>query len=817
MSVSNPNSAFSYSFGTTTVGGQSYVDLSITQLAVAGVWATNGPGNWSNSANWSGGVPQNAGDTATFASTITSSATVTLDQAETVASLTFTNTASYTISGTNALTLSSTAGATINNTLGSHYIAAPLNLATNTGALISNGATLTLSGAVSGTGSLTKNGNGTLVLSASNGYGPAAGAVGTTINAGTVQLGNNSALSTGDVSFAGTGTIQAGANGLVLANNLIIAGSATATLDTQGNALTVAGVISESAASGSLTKNGSGTLILTASNTYTGTTTINAGTLQLDNGGSTGYVAGPIVDNGTLALDRGDTGLVLPGVISGSGNLAQVGTGMSTLAGANIFSGNTIISAGTLQLANSLGLQDSTLIYNNQGGLLSFGTLTAASVGALTGSQSLVLQNASSAAVALTVGGNNQTTTYSGNLSDLGVGGSLTKTGFGTFTLTSSNSYTGGTNVNGGTVVLFPGASIVGGAITLPSLVGSTLDVNGGTVIAGGTSSILGSDGLYVTSGSVAFGDLHLFTDNRNNGGILSITGGTVTAANIDSGRTSLNNSTQPAAGSTTLGLYVNGGMLNVNGNVNLGTGVNGGNTNSSVSLRIDSGAVNVSGTISIGLNNGGRWSVLDVNGGALTSTDTGSGIQLGGPSAGDAEFLVRAGVANVQLVTFGQGAVADTVVLNLTGGQLYVGSGGMVLGSASATPEIYLAGGTLGAAAPWSSDPSLPITLTGGSVAGVTIQTADASGNPQNITLNGADLRQRRHDEDRQRTAESGGREYLYWPDPSQRRHALLGQFQRPGRQHAVLQQSGRRLELRHADLRHLWRTQWRRKLAAG
>ncbi len=420
LAVANASGLFTYSFGTAAVGAADYVQLSITQ---GSIWTKNGSGNWSSPGNWSAAVPQNPGDTAVFSSAITLSATVTLDQPESVGSVAFSNSNSYTISGTNSLTLSSTSGgALLSVALGSHTIAVPLNLAVNTGASVANGSVLTLSNQISGPGTLTtNNGNGTLVLSSSNGYGPAAGSIGTTLNTGTVRVGNNASLSTGDVSVAGNATVQAGANGLVLANNFIIASGTTATFDTQGTTLTLPGLISESFPTGSLAVIGTGTLILTNANTYSGTTTITSATLQLDNGGSTGYVAGPIVNNGALALDRGDTNLLLSSVISGSGSLEQIGSGMSTLNAANTFSGNTTISAGTLQLDNSLALQNSTLVYNNQGGILSFvGGLTAATLGGLSGSQSLPLLDTNGGAVALTVGGNGQSTTYSGAFSDAG-------------------------------------------------------------------------------------------------------------------------------------------------------------------------------------------------------------------------------------------------------------------------------------------------------------------------------------------------------------------------------------------------------------
>ena len=96
------------------------------------------------------------------------------------------------------------------------------------------------------------------------------------------------------------------------------------------------------------------------------------------------------------------------------------------LTGANTYTGPTTISSGTLQLNHSLALQNSTLNYNNQGGTLSFGTLTSATLGGLTGAQNLGLANSSSAALSLAVGNNNANTTYAGVFSGPG---SLTKVG----------------------------------------------------------------------------------------------------------------------------------------------------------------------------------------------------------------------------------------------------------------------------------------------------------------------------------------------------------------------------------------------------
>ena len=71
----------------------------------------------------------------------------------------------------------------------------------------------------------------------------------------------------------------------------------------RSNALTYSGEIS---GTGALVKNGIGTLMLTGENTFSGGTTINAGILQIGNGGTTGSIVGDIVDNAVLVFDRSE-------------------------------------------------------------------------------------------------------------------------------------------------------------------------------------------------------------------------------------------------------------------------------------------------------------------------------------------------------------------------------------------------------------------------------------------------------------------------------------------------------------------------------
>ncbi|MBT2324306.1 autotransporter-associated beta strand repeat-containing protein, partial [Variovorax paradoxus] len=170
--------------------------------------------------------------------------------------------------------------------------------------------TFTVSQSLTGGGPLQKLGAGTLVFTGTNTY-----TGGTTISAGTLQIGNGGT----------TGSIA----GDVLNNG-------TLAFNRSDN-LSYGGQIS---GTGALRQQGSGTTILTGANSYTGGTTIAAGTLQLGNGGTSGSIVGDVVNNGTLVLDRSDT-LTLAGLISGTGTLTQQGTGTTVLTGANSYSGAT--------------------------------------------------------------------------------------------------------------------------------------------------------------------------------------------------------------------------------------------------------------------------------------------------------------------------------------------------------------------------------------------------------------------------------------------------------------------------------------------
>jgi autotransporter-associated beta strand protein len=206
--------------------------------------------------------------------------------------------------------------------------------------------------------------------------------------------------------------------------------------------LTYDGVIT---GSGNLTKAGTGTLTLTGANTYIGGTTINAGALQLGNGGTTGSITGNVLDNGILAFDRSNV-FTFGGVINGTGSVQQNGTGTTVLVGDNTYAGGTTINAGTLQLGDG----------GSSGGL----------IGNVSDNGTLAFDRSD----AVTFGG-----VVSGT-------GNLTQSGAGTLTLTGNNTYSGGTNLNGGTVAVNSDANLGTGPLSFNSGTLEALATGGGIV-----------------------------------------------------------------------------------------------------------------------------------------------------------------------------------------------------------------------------------------------------------------------------------------------------------------------------------------------
>ncbi len=310
------------------------------------------------------------------------------------------------------------------------------NILNNASLVFSQSLNGAYSGVISGTGSLQKQDTGIVTLAGANTFSGA-----TSVEAGTLALGSGGSLAdTTAVTVSSGATFQLTAApetiGSFAGAGSISLGSYTLTAGGTDASTTFSGAIT---GAGGLGKTGSGTLTLTGANTYTGGTTVSGGILQ----GNTTSLQGAITNNASVVFDQSGPG-TYAGVMSGTGAFTKDNVGSLTLSGQNTYTGATTINAGTLILGNATGtLHDSTALSIASGGTLELGAASE-TVGSFAGAGSIVLGSYS-----LTAGGTNASTSFSGGIS--GTGG-LVKTGTGTLTLSGANSYSGGTTVSAGTL-----------------------------------------------------------------------------------------------------------------------------------------------------------------------------------------------------------------------------------------------------------------------------------------------------------------------------------------------------------------------------
>jgi autotransporter-associated beta strand protein len=388
-----------------------------------------------------------------------------------------------------------------------------------------NANNVSFDGVISGSGSITKAGAGTLILSGTNTYSD-----GTTISAGTLSIGSDTNIGSGTNTIGNKGTLLLSGNG-TYTNDWTLSGAGSAIATDNNN--TLSGVLS---GNGGLTKTGAGTLTLTGNNTYAGGTAINDGTLKGniasgtdlsiadsaiydgDNkarsvGGLNG--AGKILNTNGLTVQSGD----FAGIIDNSNtSLLKNGAGTLTLTGNNAYTGSTTISEGTLK-GNIASGTDLSIVDN----ATYDGDNKARSVGGLNGGGNILNTDG------LTV----QSGTFGGVIGNSNT--SLIKTGAGTLTLTGTNAYTGSTtisegtlkgNIASGTDLSIADSAIYDGDNKARSVGG----LNGG-------GNIFNTDGLTVQSGT--FGGV---IDNSNTSLIKTGAGTlTLTGNNAYTGGTTIN------------------------------------------------------------------------------------------------------------------------------------------------------------------------------------------------------------------------------------------------------------------------------------
>ncbi|NBY65798.1 MAG: PEP-CTERM sorting domain-containing protein, partial [Verrucomicrobia bacterium] len=332
------------------------------------------------------------------------------------------------------------------------------------------------------------------------------------------------------------------------------------------------------------------------------------------------------------------------GVLS---SLNKAGAGLMVLAGSNSYTGSTTVSGGTLQVGN--------------GG-------TTGNLGTANG---VTLSNGATLAF-------NRTDSYGGNFTQAVSGAGGVALSAGTLTLqNTSNNFTGGVAVNGGTFR------------TLGNSAGNTIVVNnGGTFAMAGTDTwgsagISSSPAVTLNSGGTMTSDGQ-FNTLRNltlNGGSVNLNGGLASAGAFVLG------GTVTAGGATTSTISASSGANNF---IRLGReGVLGGVTEFNVT--------DTAGQLSVGVE-------LANNFGASTAglTKSGSGkMALSAVNTYTGATTVNAGLLKVlsggsissSSTTVNSGGTLD---VGGTAGSVQVNSGGLLKGSGSVGAFTLASGGTL-------------------------------------------------------------------------------------------------------------------------
>lgn len=369
-----------------------------------------------------------------------------------------------------------------------------------------------------GTGTLTKDGAGSLIFTAANTYsgdtfvnqGRLEFGAGGSVNNSTIRIAN-AGSGNGEVRLAasgltltsimgasngGTGTATISAtnssgtntltNQIFLDKALIISQSTGGTLNltsaratdtstntgidikgfnlalTSNGTIDISGSIYNSSGTGGLVLNGAGTVILRGDTrtTYAGSTSVNSGVASVRSNTGLGSTAGGTSVSSGAALE------LQGGVAIGAESLTINGSGISTGGALRSVSGNNSF-AGAITLGSASQINSDS------------GTLTL--TGGITGAQNL------------TFGGAGNTTVSGGAIAT--GSGTLVKSGSGTLTLSSANSYTGNTTVSAGRLIVTSS-----GAINSPA---ATVAVNGGELQVNG---VVTASALNVGSGATLSG-----------------------------------------------------------------------------------------------------------------------------------------------------------------------------------------------------------------------------------------------------------------------------------------------------------------------
>ena len=538
------------------------------------------------------------------------------------------------------------------------------------------GGDLTLFGTVTGSGSLTVNGDGI---------------------SNHILFIDNTANYTGTTAITG-GTLEFGGDTSGLTGN-ITDNAALAFL--QSTSSSVSGIISGTGSVSELGASGT-TLTLSGNNTYSGTTTINSGTLEFT--GDTSGLGGAMVNNSALVFAQ-STNSSFNQIISGTGSVTQAGTATLTLSAANTYSGNTTVNAGgTLNVTGSL--------YQGagHGNVLDNGTMDVANgftIGSLTGTGTLNLSNTTSPLIVTASSIFGGAVEGNGLLEASGTGITLTLNG-------SLAAFTGSlTSANGGNIVVGTGAGQLASSVSLNISNNLSISLSYGTLASAGNAvNFTGNTGtageLLVTGsgtgtlGAITITDTSGNTTNTIDGNGVANTltlGGSITSAgagvntlilqngtfvlngtsnsSFASGALQIGNGTTAGVAqftsasnlpASTVGIVLNQGILDYTGtgNATVANGITITGANSILENSSTAGTETLTGSIT----NATASNILAFSGGTFNLDEAGSGS--GTFQIGDAPSTVIVSNANA----FGSGAILLTTGSTLETSGAAAGSG---------------------------------------------------------------------------------------------------------------------------------------------
>ena len=394
-------------------------------------WKSTSSGVWDTAtANWFNGVAQDKffnGDNVTFADGAGLQTNITMNQTLTPSNITVnSNTNNYTFSG---------------------------------------------NGTIGGITSLNKSGSSTLTVKSNNTYSG-----GTTINAGTVDVGGNSTSGT-----LGNGSIT---------NNATLKFSRT-----DGNSVTPLTIANNISGTGSLINSSPGTSNMTGS--------INQANVTLSGGGTT-TLSGSVSVSGNLTVSGATLATSASG-ISGSGGVVLNGTGSFVVQGSNSYDGNTAINGGVFfpGSTSAFGSTNGTTTVNAGGEIYS-------------------VQNLDYGTEAITING-----TGVGGAGALRAGGATTSTFDGPITVASNSTVT----MDGGaTLFLTNTNALTGSNVTVTLSGGGTLQLGGNVNLGSGGTLATGTSPL--TFAPPVSGTITISSPLTGSGGITVTTNGATTIAN---------------------------------------------------------------------------------------------------------------------------------------------------------------------------------------------------------------------------------------------------------------------------------------------